>query len=153
QISTFAELNNELSVVGIGGGASGSITGGTFAGNPAVNAPHLMLSHASGTTNTLGVTVTDTGLRTALGLGAARNVGQTGGIGNGVSNLSRTYNSAATLADTDPTNLLNGGNITITVNGSAQTVGLAGSDRLSNIISKLQANATLNNNLTFADSS
>jgi flagellin len=153
QISTFAELNNELSVVGVGGGASGAITGGAFAGNPAVNAPHLTLSHASGATNTLAISVTDTGTRTALGLGASRAVGQTGGIGAGVSDLSRTFNSAATLADTDPTNLLSGGNITITVNGSAQSVALAGSDRLSDVLTKLRANASLNNNLDFADSS
>src|SRR5262249_6857347 len=89
QISTFAELNNELSVVGIGGGASGSIGTGTFSGTPPVNAPHLLLSHASGTTNTLALTVTDAGARTALGLGAARNVGQTGGFGSGASDLSR----------------------------------------------------------------
>jgi flagellin len=152
QISTFAELNTELTVNGVGGTASGSVSNASFASTtPPVNAPHLLLNNTSGATHTLAVSVSDLGVRSALGLGAARGIGQTGGIGNTVSALSRTYNSAATLADTDPTNLLNGGNLIITVNGSSQTVGLLASDHLTDIISKLQANATLSNNLTFAD--
>jgi hypothetical protein len=138
EVSTVADLNTELQA--LTGGVSASIAGTT-----------LSFSLAAGATNTLGLSVSDTGVRTALGLGTARTAGQGGGLGTTVTDLSRTYNSAATLADADPTNLLNGGNLTITVNGSAQTVGLSGSDRLTDIISKLQGNATLNNNLTFED--
>ena len=43
-------------------------------------------------------------------------------MGTAVLELSRTYNSAATLADSDPVNLVNGGNLTISVNGNAQTM-------------------------------
>ena len=137
QVSTVADLNTSLQA--LTGGVSSSIAGTT-----------LSFSLAAGATNTLALGVTDAGVRTALGLGGARSAGQGGALG---SDLSRTYNSAATLADADPTNLLSGGNLTIAVNGSAQTVGLSGSDRLSDIITKLQGNATLNNNLEFTTSS
>jgi flagellin len=139
QISTIAELNTALNA--LTGGISSSIAVTTFA-----------FSLAAGATNTVGLSVSDVGVRTALGLGTARTAGQGGGIGTTVTDLSRTYNSAATLADSDPTNLLNGGNLTITVNGSAQTVGLAASDRLSDIIAKLQANSTLDASLSFTSS-
>lgn len=140
EVSTVADLNTALNA--LTGGISSSIAGTTFS-----------FSLAAGETNTVGVTVSDVGVRTALGLGSARSAGQGGGLGAGATDLSRTYNSAATLADADPTNLLSGGNLTISVNGSAQTVGLAATDRLNDIITKLQANATLNNNLTFETSS
>jgi flagellin-like hook-associated protein FlgL len=153
QISTLADLKNELNVVGVGGGASGDVTVGAFAGTPPVNTGTITLGLAAGETNTLKLTTSDVGVRTAAGLGAARNIGQTGGIGNTATDLSRTFNSAATLADSDPSTLLNGGNLTITVNGSAQTVGVSGTDRLSDVITKLKANATLNNNLDFSVSS
>jgi flagellin len=140
QVSTLADLKRELNVVGIGGGASGDVVGTT-----------MSLNNLSGAANTLGLTVSDVGVRAALGLGAARNVGQTGGLGAGAAALSRTYNSAATLADLDPTNLLNGGNVTVTVNGSAQTVALSASDHLDTIINKLRSNATLDSNLSFTN--
>ena len=141
-IETTAQLNTALQ--NLAGGISASAVGTT-----------VSLSVAAGAANTLSITASNTVIRDGLGLGAgglgARGVGQTGGLGTAIGQLSRTYNSAATLADTDPTNLSNGGTLTISVNGTAQTVGLAGGDHLSDIISKLQANATLNNNLTFAD--
>jgi flagellin len=140
QVSTVSDLNTSLNA--LTGGISSSIAGTTFS-----------FSLAAGQTNTVGVSVSDVGVRTALGLGTARTAGQGGGVGTTVSDLSRTYNSAATLADSDPTNLLSGGNLTISVNGSSQTVGLSGSDRLSDIITKLQANGTLNDNLSFSTSS
>jgi flagellin len=140
QVSTISDLNTSLNA--LTGGISSSISGTTFA-----------FSLAAGQTNTVSTSVSDVGVRTALGLGTARTAGQGGGVGTTVSDLSRTYNSAATLADSDPTNLLNGGNLTISVNGSSQTVGLSGSDRLSDIITKLQANGTLNENLSFSTSS
>ena len=139
-VSRISELNTQLQ----------ALTGGVSA-SAAAGAGGLSFSLAAGATNTLTVATSNTGLRDALGLNTARTAGQGGGLGTGVTDLSRTYNSAATLADADPTNLLSGGNLTITVNGSAQTVGFLGSDRLSDIIGKLQGNATLNNNLTFAD--
>ena len=139
-MSRISELNTQLQ----------ALTGGVSA-SAAAGAGGLSFSLAAGATNTLTVATSNTGLRDALGLNTARTAGQGGGLGTGVTDLSRTYNSAATLADADPTNLLSGGNLTITVNGSAQTVGFLGSDRLSDIIGKLQGNATLNNNLTFAD--
>jgi flagellin-like hook-associated protein FlgL len=140
-VSTIAEFNAWLQ--GLTGGASGTISGTTFT-----------LTNPAGNTNTLGLTVTGAtngvGIKTALGLTAARAAGQTGGLGTGTT---RTFNSAATLADLDPTNLLAGGNLNITVNGSSQTVGLAAGDRLDDIITKLRANATLDNNLTFTNAS
>jgi hypothetical protein len=57
--------------------------------------------------------------------GAHRRPG--GGIGTTVNDLSRTYNSAATLADAGPHQPLSGGNLTITVNGRPRpSVSLAG---------------------------
>jgi flagellin-like hook-associated protein FlgL len=142
QVSTIADLNTALQA--LTGGVSASAVAG---------ANGLSFSLAAGATNSLRLTASDVGVRNGIGLDSARTAGQGGGLGVGVTDLSRTYNSAATLADADPTNLLSGGNLTITVNGSAQTVGLAATDRLSDMITKLQANATLNNNLTFETSS
>lgn len=148
-ITTFADLDTELNNNGIGSGASGDVTGTAFTAG--TNAPHLTLSHALGKTNTLKMTVSDVGVRTALGLGAAVSAGQAGGIGSTPTDLTRTFNSAPTLADTNPGALSSGGNMSITVNGSTQTVGLLGTDRLDDIITKLSSNSTLGNNLTFAD--
>jgi flagellin len=149
QITTFADLDTELNNNGIGSGASGDVTGTTFTAG--ANAPHLTLAHASGKTNTLKLSVSDVGVRAALGMGAAVAAGQTGGIGNTPTTLTRTFNSAPTLADTNPSALSSGGNMSITVNGSTQTVGLLGTDRLDDIITKLSSNSTLGNNLTFSD--
>jgi hypothetical protein len=149
QISTYAELKNELNVVGVGGGATGDVTGTAFAGVPPVNTANITLGLAAADTNTIKLTVSDVGVRAAAGLDTNRTIGQTGGIGTTSTDLSRTYNSGATLADSDPTNLSNGGNLTITVNGSAQTIGLGPNDRLADIVSKLRGNATLSNSLDF----
>ena len=137
-IETTAQLNTALQA--LSGGVSASASGTT-----------VSFGVTAGATNTLAITASNTTIRNGLGLNTARTARQGGGLGTGVGQLTRTYNSAATLADSDPTNLVNGGNLTISVNGSAQTVGLSGNDRLSDIITKLQSNATLNNNLTFAD--
>lgn len=149
QISTLGELNTELTVNGIPGGASGSVTLG--GASPTITGA-LNLANLSGTDNSLGLTATDVGVRDALGFNVARGVGQTGGFGVAGTDLSRTYNSAATLADLNPTTLLAGGNITITINGSAQTVGLSGTDSLDDIIAKLRSNATIDANLSFTNS-
>ncbi|NVO15116.1 MAG: hypothetical protein HXX10_13860 [Rhodoplanes sp.] len=145
QVSTIAELNTWIN--SNRGAATASIAGTTFS-----------LGLAAGTGNAVGFNVTDVGVAKALGLDAATanynyGTGARGGMGTA---LSKSFNSDLTLGELD-TSLANGTNISITVdandgNGAqTQTVGLAGTDNLNNVITKLKANATLGANLDISN--
>jgi flagellin-like hook-associated protein FlgL len=140
QVRNLAELstwvNSNLGV--LGGTAQLNVVA------PTANAPTgsatINLNMAAGVTNT--VTVSGS---TAF----ANALDTTGFLG--------THNSAPTFLDLGvtavggPYDFTNGGNLTINVNGNLQTIGVTAGDRLTDIIGKLRANATLDNNLTFAD--
>ncbi|WP_040622661.1 beta strand repeat-containing protein, partial [Rhodovulum sp. PH10] len=145
QVSTVAELNTWLT--GNRGAATASISGTTFS-----------LSLGAGSGNAIGLSATDVGVTAALGLDAAAanynfGTGARGGMG---STLSKSFNSDLTLGEIDTT-LANGGNISITVDandgngGQTQTVGLAGTDNLDDVVTKLKANATIGANLDISN--
>lgn len=139
QVQSLAELstwiNNNLGA--LGGTAQLNVTNPAPGGTAVTGSINLTLG--AGATNTVTISGSTT-FSAAL---------KTGGI-NG------TYNSAPTFLDLGTANgnaydFTNGGNLTINVNGQVQTVGIAAGDRLSDIVNKLRANATLDNSLTFGD--
>jgi flagellin-like hook-associated protein FlgL len=139
QVQSLAELSTWInSNLGVLGGAAQLTVAAPAVGATSVTAT-INITQAAGSANT--VTVSGSSAFSAALKG--------GGI-NG------TYNSAPTFLDLGTANsnaydFTNGGNLTISVNGQVQTVGLAAGDRITDIINKLKANATLDNNLTFAD--
>ncbi|RAI44900.1 flagellin [Rhodoplanes roseus] len=145
QVSTLTELNSWIN--SNRGAATASISGTTFS---------LGLGAATG--NSIGFAISDVGVAAALGLDAAQadynfGTGARGGMG---ASLSKTFNSDLTLGEIDNT-LANGTNIAITVDPNdgtgpqTQTVGLAGTDDLDAVITKLKANATLGANLDISN--
>jgi len=137
QVKSLAELstwvNNNLSV--LGSTAQLNVTNPAAGGTSVTGS--FSLEMAAGLTNTV----------TVAGDATFSDSFKPGGI-------SGTYNSAPTFLDLGNAkgyDFTNGGNITINVNGSVQTVGLSSGDRLADIINKLKSNATLDNNLVFAD--
>jgi flagellin len=144
-VSTLAELSAYIS-------NNGGIIGGGVAGNT------FSLSVTAGSGKSLAVTTSNAGIKTALGLNVAEtNVdgsgANRGGLGTDPTKLTRTFNSDPTIGELDTSLLTSGANFTISIdkndgNGyQAQTVGLAASDKLSDIVTKLQANTTINDNL------
>jgi len=144
-VSTLAELSNYIS--NSGGVISGGVSGNT-----------LSMNVTAGSGKSLSVTAASAGVKTALGLGVAEadvaaDGTSRGGLGTDPTKLTRTYNSDVSLGEIDADLLTSGGNFTISIdkndgNGSqAQTVGLSGSDKLSDIVTKLKANTTINDNL------
>jgi flagellin len=144
-VSTLAELSNYIA--NSGGNISGGVSGNTFT-----------LNVTAGSGKSLGVTASAAGVKTALGLGTAEtdvaaNGTSRGGLGTDPTKLTRTFNSDVTLGEIDSDLLTSGGNFTISIdkndgNGyQAQTVGLSGSDKLSDVVTKLKANTTINDNL------
>ena len=77
-------------------------------------------------------------------------------MGNSTANLSKTFQSNLTLAEINPTNLANGGNLTITLNNNdglgpqSQVVALNGTDTVDNVVTALKANATLDTALNIS---
>ncbi|EJW09644.1 Flagellar hook-associated protein FliD [Rhodovulum sp. PH10] len=141
QISTLAEFNGWLNTHR--GAATASISGTTFA-----------MSLGAGTDQAIGITASDVGVAAALGLDAATanynfGTGARGGMGTA---LTKSFNSELTLAEID-NSLANGTNISLTIDandgngGQTQTVGLAGTDNLDDVIAKLKGNATIAANL------
>jgi hypothetical protein len=144
-VSTLAELSNYIA--NSGGNISGGVSTNTFT-----------LNVTAGSGKSLGVTASAAGVKTALGLGVAEadvdGAGANrGGLGTDPTKLTRTFNSDVSLGEIDADLLTSGGNFTISIdkndgNGyQAQTVGLSGSDKLSDIVTKLKANTTINDNL------
>jgi flagellin-like hook-associated protein FlgL len=145
QVSTIAELNTWLN--SNRGAATASIAGTTFS-----------MGLAASTGSAIGFNATDVGVTKALGLDAAAanynfGTGARGGMGTA---LSKSFNSDLTLGELDTT-LANGTNISITVDANdgngpqTQTVGLAGTDDLNDVVTKLLANATLGANLDISN--
>jgi flagellin len=144
-VSTLAELSAYIS-------NNGGIIGGGVAGNT------FSLSVTAGSGKSLAVTTSNAGIKTALGLNVAEtNVdgagANRGGLGTDPTKLTRTFNSDPTIGELDASLLTSGANFTISIdkndgNGyQAQTVGLAANDKLSDVVTKLQANTTINDNL------
>ncbi|WP_040622282.1 hypothetical protein, partial [Rhodovulum sp. PH10] len=145
QISTVSELNSWLNTER--GAATASISGTSFT-----------MSLGAGSGNAIGMKATDVGVTAALGLDASTanydfGTGARGGMGSA---LEKSFNSSLTLGEIDNT-LANGTNISITVDandgngGQTQTVGLAGTDNLDDVVTKLKANATLGANLNISN--
>jgi flagellin len=144
-VSTLAELSAYIS-------NNGGIIGGGVAGNT------FSLSVTAGSGKSLAVTTSNAGIKTALGLNVAEtNVdgagANRGGLGTDPTKLTRTFNSDPTIGELDTSLLTTGANFTISIdkndgNGyQAQTVGLAANDKLSDVVTKLQANTTINDNI------
>lgn len=140
QAQTLAELstwiNNNLGVLG----ATAQLNVTTPAAGVTGITAAFDLNLGAGAANTV----------TISGSTAFSNALEAGGI-IGTYNSSPTFRDLGVTAVTGPHDFTNGGNLTINVNGQVQTVGIAAGDRLTDIINKLRANATLDNSLTFAD--
>ena len=136
QVQTLAELSTWINAnLGALGGTHTLAVANTPPATAVTGTLNLVL--ASGATNSVTISGS-TGFSNALKAGG----------------LVGTVNSMPTFLDLGNNqgyDFTNGGNLTISVNGSLQTVGLAAGDRLTDIINKLRANATLDANLTFAD--
>jgi len=144
-VSTLAELSTYIS-------NNGGIIGGGVTGNT------LALNVTAGAGKSLAITTSNAGIKTALGLNVAEtnvaaNGTNRGGLSTDPTKLTRTFNSDPTIGELDSSLLTTGANFTISIdkndgNGfQAQTVGLAATDKLSDIVTKLQANTTINDNL------
>jgi hypothetical protein len=139
QVQTLAELSTWINAnLGVLGGTAQLAVTNPPAGGTSITGA-LTLIESAGAANTVTISG-DSTFSTSL---------KAGGI-------TGTYNSTPTLVDlgashTPAYDFASGGNLTISVNGQLQTVGLASGDRLSDIINKLKANATLDASLTFAD--
>src|ERR1700736_1019156 len=143
-----AAVNTVSSVAGLStwlqnneGASTASLVGGALSISIGAGTP--------GAPNTITLGASDTGVTGALNINGA--VAANNGGGLGATGLSRTFHSYKTLADINPTNLSSGGNLSITVNGQTQVVGLAGTDNVDNVVTKLQANAALNGALNISN--
>jgi flagellin len=131
-------------------GLSSFITTNEGASTSSLNATSgaLAFTIGAGSTNSIGLGASDVGVTTALGLTGAVAANNAGGLG--ATGLSRTFVSNKTLATIDPTNLSAGGTLTVTINGTSQAIGLAATDTVDTVKTKLQANAAVNSNLDVA---